>query len=81
MNSCAYMQIFWHLGIFIARFSRTVSFLKDKWFTAHWFVQFIVSGPIIVAGWFIGYNYVGDDHFQDSHTVSLSSPHLVACTT
>ncbi|KAG9047256.1 hypothetical protein FS837_002729 [Tulasnella sp. UAMH 9824] len=56
------------LGIFIARFSRTVSFLKDKWFTAHWFVQFIVSGPIIIAGWFIGYNYVGDDHFQDSHT-------------
>ncbi|KIO22243.1 hypothetical protein M407DRAFT_119755 [Tulasnella calospora MUT 4182] len=56
------------LGIFIARFSRTVSFLKDKWFTAHWFVQFVVSGPIIVAGWFIGYNYVGDDHFQDSHT-------------
>ncbi|KAG8942700.1 hypothetical protein FRC00_011655 [Tulasnella sp. 408] len=46
----------------------SLSFLKDKWFTAHWFVQFIVSGPIIIAGWFIGYNYVGDDHFQDSHT-------------
>ncbi|KAG8892142.1 hypothetical protein FRC01_014323, partial [Tulasnella sp. 417] len=57
------------LGVFIARFSRTVSFLKDKWFTAHWFVQFVVSGPIIVAGWFIGYDYVGDDHFQDTHTV------------
>ncbi|KAG8965029.1 hypothetical protein FRC05_003504 [Tulasnella sp. 425] len=55
-------------GIFIARFSRTISFLKAKWFTAHWFVQFIVSGPFIIGGWFVGYNYVGEDHFQDSHT-------------
>lgn len=60
--------VFLPLGIFIARFSRTISFLKAKWFTAHWFVQFIVSGPFIISGWFIGYNYVGEDHFQDSHT-------------
>lgn len=56
------------IGIFIARFSRTVSFLKGRWFTAHWFVQFIVSGPIIISGWFIAYNFVGEDHFRDSHT-------------
>ncbi|KAG8976305.1 hypothetical protein FRC05_004221 [Tulasnella sp. 425] len=55
------------IGIFIARFSRTIPFLKDKWFTAHWFVQFVVSAPIILSGWVIAYNFVGADHFQDNH--------------
>ncbi|KAG8897988.1 hypothetical protein FRC01_011075, partial [Tulasnella sp. 417] len=65
--------LFLPLGIFIARFSRTIPFLKDKWFTAHWFVQFIVSAPIIVSGWFIAYNYVGQDHFRDGHTMLLGA--------
>ncbi|KAG9025953.1 hypothetical protein FS837_004769 [Tulasnella sp. UAMH 9824] len=56
------------IGIFIARFSRTIPFLKDKWFTAHWFVQFIISGPIIISGWFIAYNFVPESHFRDNHT-------------
>ncbi|KAG9047254.1 hypothetical protein FS837_002727 [Tulasnella sp. UAMH 9824] len=66
------------IGVFIVRFSRTVPFLKNKWFTAHWFVQLIVSGPIIISGWVIGYNAVGEDHFQDSHT-RKSLPSLEAC--
>ncbi|KAG8897551.1 hypothetical protein FRB99_008069, partial [Tulasnella sp. 403] len=64
------------LGVFIARFSRTIPFLQRKWFTAHWVVQFIVSGPIIFAGWALGYQHVqrtGGGHFQDSHT-SASDP-------
>ncbi|KAG8958005.1 hypothetical protein FRC00_003195 [Tulasnella sp. 408] len=56
------------LGVFIARFSRTIPFLKDKWFTAHWFVQFVLSGPIIFAGWALGYQFAGNVHFQDNHT-------------
>ncbi|KAG8895682.1 hypothetical protein FRC01_012249, partial [Tulasnella sp. 417] len=56
------------LGVFIARYSRTIPFLKDKWFTAHWFVQFVLSGPIIFAGWALGYQFAGDVHFQDNHT-------------
>jgi len=59
------------LGIFIARFSRTIPFLQNKWFTAHWVVQFVVSSPIIFAGWAIGYQHVqseGGGHFRDRHT-------------
>ncbi|KAG8854217.1 hypothetical protein FRB96_007773 [Tulasnella sp. 330] len=33
-----------------ARFSRTVPFLQRKWFTAHWMVQLLLTGPIIIAG-------------------------------
>ncbi|KAG9015664.1 hypothetical protein FRB90_004552 [Tulasnella sp. 427] len=56
------------LGILIAQFSRTISYLKTRWFTAHWFVQFIVSSPINLAGWVTGYHYVGESHFEDTHT-------------
>ncbi|KAG8941877.1 hypothetical protein FRC04_004054 [Tulasnella sp. 424] len=56
------------LGVFIARFSRTIPFLKNKWFTAHWFIQFVVSSPIIFAGWALGYQFAGDVHFRDNHT-------------
>ncbi|KAG8979326.1 hypothetical protein FRB93_010145 [Tulasnella sp. JGI-2019a] len=38
------------LGVFIARFSRTVPFLQRKWFTAHWIIQLVLTGPIILAG-------------------------------
>jgi len=59
------------LGIFIARFSRTIPFLQNKWFTAHWVVQFVIASPIIFAGWAIGYQHVqseGGGHFRDRHT-------------
>lgn len=56
------------LGVFIARFSRTIPSLKNRWFTAHWFVQFVLSGPIIFAGWALGHQFAGDVHYQDNHT-------------
>jgi len=56
------------LGIFIARFSRTVPFLRNKWFIAHWCIQLVFAGPIIIAGWVIGHRQVPKgDHFNDNH--------------
>jgi cytochrome b561 len=44
--------------------------LSSRWFYAHWFIQFIVAGPIIFAGWALGYKSNADletGRFQDIH--------------
>ena len=60
-----------HQGVFIARYSRTVPSLAGRWFTAHWVIQFLFSGPLIFAGFALAYKHIRDEgsfHFRDSHT-------------
>ena len=38
-----------------------------RWFYAHSFIQLVISGPVIWAGWSHGYNTAGDPHFTDIH--------------
>ncbi|KAG8952550.1 hypothetical protein FRC03_012104 [Tulasnella sp. 419] len=57
-------------GALIPRYTRTIPALQNKWFTAHWVVQFLLSSPLIFAGWALGYQHVGDSgrhYFSDSH--------------
>lgn len=42
----------------------------SRWFTAHWIIQLIISGPVIFAGWSMGYNTSEQlqlGHFVDPH--------------
>jgi len=44
-----------------------------RWFLPHWIIQFVVAGPIIFAGWALGYRSaqelqpVPPTHFFDTH--------------
>ncbi|KAF9448143.1 hypothetical protein P691DRAFT_670095 [Macrolepiota fuliginosa MF-IS2] len=55
------------IGVLVARYTRTYT---AKWWLAHWTIQFLISGPIIFAGWALGYkttNDIGLGHFIDTH--------------
>ncbi|EJC98208.1 uncharacterized protein FOMMEDRAFT_143304 [Fomitiporia mediterranea MF3/22] len=56
------------VGVLIGRYFRTFT---SKWFWAHSFLQFIVSGPVIFAGWYYGYQSTASlntgGHFVDPH--------------
>ncbi|KLO18557.1 hypothetical protein SCHPADRAFT_113148 [Schizopora paradoxa] len=54
-------------GAMVARWGRMVS---DKWFYYHWFIQVVISIPIVVIGWTLGPLAVaeqGAKHADDSH--------------
>lgn len=40
------------VGVLVARYTRTYT---RRWWTAHWIIQFLISGPVIFAGWALGY--------------------------
>ncbi|EIN04623.1 hypothetical protein PUNSTDRAFT_75977 [Punctularia strigosozonata HHB-11173 SS5] len=40
------------LGVLLARYARTFT---SRWWWAHGLIQFVVSGPVILAGWAYGY--------------------------
>ncbi|KZV62377.1 hypothetical protein PENSPDRAFT_758768 [Peniophora sp. CONT] len=55
------------LGVGFARYLRT---FFGKWLWGHMIVNFIVSGPLIIAGFVLGYQTTtmsGRPHFQDPH--------------
>ncbi|TCD67202.1 hypothetical protein EIP91_000378 [Steccherinum ochraceum] len=55
------------LGILLARYTRTFT---NKWFHAHWFVQTIVSGPLIIASFALARHattQAGTGHYNDTH--------------
>jgi len=55
------------LGVLIARYFRTFT---HKWFNMHFFVQFFLAGPVIVAGVACGIQAVvkdGSGHVNDTH--------------
>lgn len=54
-------------GALVARYLRTFT---PTWFKSHWIVQFLISGPTILAGFALGVGSVssaGASHFTDSH--------------
>lgn len=57
------------IGVGIARYLRT---FFGGWLYAHMFINFIVSGPLIFAGFALGHQTTtmsGLPHYQDSHQV------------
>lgn len=55
------------VGVLVARYIRTFT---NRWWTAHWIIQFLISGPVIFAGWALGYKTTAElqqGHFQDHH--------------
>ncbi|PPQ86670.1 hypothetical protein CVT25_006745 [Psilocybe cyanescens] len=55
------------IGALVARYSRT---LRYKWFWAHWIIQLLISAPVILVGWAMGYkttNKLETPHFTDPH--------------
>lgn len=60
-------------GAMVARWGRMVS---DKWFYYHWFIQVVISIPVVVIGWTLGPLAVaeqGAKHADDSHKVKFTS--------
>jgi len=54
-------------GAMVARWGRAVS---DKWFYYHWFIQVVISIPVVVIGWTLGPLAVaeqGAKHADDAH--------------
>lgn len=66
------------IGILIPRFARSFT---DKWFYFHFVFQFVIAGPLIMAGFAYGYKAVqntinegsSSSHFSDQHMVNLNS--------
>ncbi|KAL9710409.1 hypothetical protein Ac2012v2_006710 [Leucoagaricus gongylophorus] len=58
------------IGALVARYSRNFT---TKWLLPHWIIQFVIAGPIIFAGWALGYKSaqvlqpVPPTHFFDTH--------------
>ncbi|KAF8155491.1 hypothetical protein B0H34DRAFT_849806 [Crassisporium funariophilum] len=55
------------IGVLVARYTRTLPY---KWFYAHWSIQFIIAGPVILVGWSLGYKtstMLEQGHFKDPH--------------
>ncbi|CAA7268259.1 unnamed protein product [Cyclocybe aegerita] len=55
------------IGVLVARYTRTLPY---RWFWAHWITQLLVSAPIILAGWSLGYRtstVLALGHFKDPH--------------
>jgi len=54
-------------GAMVARWGRLIS---DKWFYYHWFIQVVISIPVVVIGWTLGPLAVaeqGAKHASDAH--------------
>ena len=49
-----------------------------RWWYAHWIIQFLLSGPVIFAGWAMGYQTANElftgPRFSDPHEVSTMLP-------
>lgn len=55
------------LGVLVARYFRTFT---NKWWYGHSLLQFLVSGPIIIAGWVFGHQTtttLESGHYDDPH--------------
>ncbi|KAF9478955.1 hypothetical protein BDN70DRAFT_879354 [Pholiota conissans] len=55
------------VGVLVARYTRTLPY---KWFWAHSFIQFVISGPVIFVGWALGHkttSVYGTGHYKDPH--------------
>jgi hypothetical protein len=55
------------IGVLVPRYLRT---LTQRWWFAHWIIQFLISGPVIFAGWALGYqttNELFSPRFSDHH--------------
>lgn len=55
------------LGALVSRYLRTIN---HAWFKAHWFIQVMLAGPIIVVGFALGVTAVGQvgaPHANDTH--------------
>lgn len=55
------------IGVLVARFTRTST---NRWWTAHWIIQLVISGPVIFAGWAMGHqtaDTLNMGHFVDTH--------------
>ncbi|KAG6810213.1 hypothetical protein H0H92_012859 [Tricholoma furcatifolium] len=55
------------IGALVARFARTFS---TRWWTAHFIIQFLISGPVIYAGWYKGHQTavtLNMGQFVDTH--------------
>ncbi|KAA1472398.1 hypothetical protein DENSPDRAFT_838654 [Dentipellis sp. KUC8613] len=67
ISSIAFL-IFLPLGVLVARHVRTFS---NGWWFAHWITNFIISGPLIFAGWALGHQTTSQSftggHFKDRH--------------
>jgi len=40
------------IGVLVGRYLRT---FDRRWFWVHWVMQFLISGPVILSGWALGY--------------------------
>ncbi|KAI0319854.1 hypothetical protein OF83DRAFT_720091 [Amylostereum chailletii] len=60
--------IFLPLGVLTARYLRTFT---NRWWFAHWMINFAISAPLIFAGWAMGHKAVNEGfkpgHFNDTH--------------
>ncbi|KAJ6478803.1 hypothetical protein C8R47DRAFT_1138217 [Mycena vitilis] len=52
------------LGVLLARYARTFT---HRWFWGHATMQFVISGPVIFAGWALGHEVSDALEFQDMH--------------
>jgi len=55
------------MGVLVARYTRT---LTTTWFVAHWVVQLLIAGPVIIVGVALGLRVVattGGMHLEDNH--------------
>ncbi|KAF8068669.1 eukaryotic cytochrome b561-domain-containing protein [Lyophyllum atratum] len=55
------------IGVLVARFTRTFT---KRWWTAHWIIQLVISGPVILTGWAMGHQTTDTlnlGHFIDTH--------------
>lgn len=59
-----------HRGIIILRNTDAWHSHYHRWWWAHWVIQFLISGPVIFAGWALGYKTATETnlgHFTDTH--------------
>jgi len=55
------------VGVLVARYTRTLPY---RWFWAHWIIQLVISGPVILYGWSLGRRTTisyGLGQFKDPH--------------
>ncbi|KII84247.1 hypothetical protein PLICRDRAFT_179510 [Plicaturopsis crispa FD-325 SS-3] len=55
------------LGVLVTRYLRTFT---ARWWFGHWIIQFLISGPVIFAGWAYGHQTtmtLGTPNFMDIH--------------
>ncbi|KAI0051372.1 hypothetical protein FA95DRAFT_323564 [Auriscalpium vulgare] len=56
------------LGTLTARYARTFT---NRWWFGHWIINFVISGPVIFAGWALGHQTTSESftggHYSDPH--------------